>query len=102
MRYVSEREVTVWYSTVQYGTVQHGTAQHCTAQHGTVQYGTVQYISVQYSAVVILKNSFQFFIFKFPEPSQNKETKVQYSVPLYHAVMNDYTKGGGGQMIPGV
>ena len=27
------------------------------------EYGTVQYISVQYSAVVILKNTFQFFIF---------------------------------------
>ena len=59
-------------------------------QYSMVQYSTVHYISVQYSAVVILKNLFQFFISQ--EPSQNKETKVQYSMSLYHAVM-DCTKG---------
>ena len=46
--------------------VHYGTVQYSTVLFSTVQYGTEQYISVQYSAVVILKNSFQFFIYKFP------------------------------------
>ena len=32
----------------------------------TAQYGTVPYSMVQYSTVVILKNSFQLLILKFP------------------------------------
>ena len=61
----------------------------------------VQYGTVQYSRVVILKNSFQFFILNSQEPFQNMETKVQYSMSLYHAVMY-CTKGVRGQKVPRV
>ena len=54
--------------------------QYGTVRYSTVEYGTVPCISVQYSAVVILKNSFQFFIIKFPGTLSK----------LYHCTKNSF------------
>ena len=77
-------------------------------QYSTVQYGTVPYSMVQYSTVVILKNSFQFFIFKFPGTLSKKgnQSTVHYvTVPccsvLYQRCQG--TKGAqgvSGQKVP--
>ena len=78
-------------------TVQNSKVKYSIVQYSTVWYTTVQYITVQYSSHSHFSSSF----LNSHEPSQNKETKVQYSMSLYHAVMY-CTKGVRRQKVPRV